>query len=75
MLNTDYNPDSPEAKACRSQPVGVSTLQSSPTNPRKTFDEIKLAELVASVKQVGILQPILVRLWPVKYPWHGDMPL
>lgn len=71
----DYNPDSPEAKACRSQPVGVATLHSSPTNPRKTFDEAKLAELVASVQQVGILQPILVRPWPTEYAWTGDIPL
>lgn len=71
----DYDPESPEAKACRSQAVGVQTLHSSPTNPRKTFDPAKMAELVESIKQVGILQPILVRLWPSEYAWTGDMPL
>jgi len=75
MRTPDYNPDSPEFKSCLSMAVGVATLHSSPTNPRKTFDAAKLAELVASVQQVGILQPILVRPWPVEYPWSGDMPL
>src|SRR5262245_16433997 len=30
-------------------------------NPRKAFDEGELAELAASIRQHGLLQPILVR--------------
>ena len=32
-----------------------------PNQPRKKFDEGKLAELSESIKQVGVLQPVLVR--------------
>jgi len=31
------------------------------SQPRKTFDDIKLNELAKSIKQVGVLQPVLVR--------------
>ena len=36
-------------------------IKPSPTNPRKTFDEDAIAELAASIKQHGLLQPITVR--------------
>lgn len=74
-MTKDYDPESAEAMACKSQPVGVHTLASSPTNPRKTFDPVQMAELVQSVKEHGILTPILVRCWPAHYAWTGDMPL
>lgn len=34
------------------------------TNPRKTFDHTKLAELAASIKASGVHQPVLVRPLP-----------
>lgn len=40
----------------------------SPTNPRKHFPEEAQADLVESIKRHGVLQPILVRPWPEKYP-------
>ena len=33
----------------------------SPTNPRKTFDEDAMQELAASIRENGVLQPLLVR--------------
>lgn len=36
-------------------------IKPSPMNPRKTFDEGAIAELAASIKQHGLLQPITVR--------------
>jgi ParB family chromosome partitioning protein len=33
----------------------------SPTNPRKTFDEDAMKELAASIRENGVLQPLLVR--------------
>jgi ParB/RepB/Spo0J family partition protein len=39
----------------------VSQLEASPTNPRKTFDEDELQQLADSLKQHGLLEPILVR--------------
>jgi len=70
----DYDPKSPEARQAMSQPVGTLTVRPSPTNPRKTFNADKHAEMVESVRKLGVLQPIVVRPWPVDYPWTGDMP-
>lgn len=41
--------------------IEMERLTPSKTNPRKRFDEAKLAELSASIKQQGMLQPLLVR--------------
>lgn len=43
------------------QDLPLSSLQSSKTNPRKHFDERKLAELAESIRANGILQPLLIR--------------
>lgn len=45
------------------QDIDIALLQPSPTNPRKRFDEAKLAELADSIKANGIMQPVLVRAW------------
>jgi ParB/RepB/Spo0J family partition protein len=41
--------------------VHLSNLMPSPTNPRKRFDEAELTKLAESIRDVGLLQPILVR--------------
>jgi len=41
--------------------IPLALVDASPTNPRKHFDKRELAELTASVRDRGILQPILVR--------------
>lgn len=41
--------------------IMVGLLDENPANPRKTFDDGKLAELAESIKSVGLLQPIVVR--------------
>lgn len=38
----------------------------SPTNPRKSFPEAELLELADSIKQLGVMQPILVRPLPAE---------
>ena len=43
------------------QQVALTDITPSTTNPRKHFDEQKLAELIDSVKVNGIVQPILLR--------------
>lgn len=43
------------------QRVAVSAIQKSPWQPRRNFDETALGELVASVSERGVLQPLLVR--------------
>ena len=42
----------------------LSTITPSLTNPRKTFDPVKLSELAESIKTSGVHQPILVRPLP-----------
>jgi ParB family chromosome partitioning protein len=39
----------------------IDWLVVSPTNPRKTFDEDAMQELAASIRENGVLQPLLVR--------------
>lgn len=41
--------------------IPVATIRSNPFQPREHFDEEALAELTASIREVGVLQPILVR--------------
>ena len=44
--------------------VPIEFLRRSPHNPRTIFDEDDLAELTASIREKGIIQPILVRTVP-----------
>lgn len=44
--------------------VPIEFLKPNPRNPRRTFSDSELNELAASVKQHGVIQPIVVR--PVK---------
>jgi ParB family chromosome partitioning protein len=46
------------------QDILLNRIQESKTNPRRTFDEAKLAELSANIHQYGVLQPVLVRPLP-----------
>jgi len=41
--------------------IEVSRLQISPLQPRKSIDEGSIAELAASIRKKGVLQPLLVR--------------
>lgn len=44
--------------------VAIDQLERNPDQPRKYFDKEKLAELTQSIKDKGVLQPILVRPLP-----------
>lgn len=64
-------PSSPEAalRAAQLAPVAgayfdeipVSAIVPNPRQPRQIFDEESLAELADSIKEVGLLQPVIVR--------------
>jgi len=44
--------------------VALAKIRESKTNPRRFFDEAKLAELADNIRQHGVLQPILLRPLP-----------
>src|SRR5437867_9914350 len=46
------------------QEVPLAKIRESKTNPRRFFDEAKLAELASNIRQYGVLQPILLRPLP-----------
>ncbi len=41
--------------------VAVDRITPSPFQPRRTFDEVKIEELAASIRNQGIIQPLVVR--------------
>jgi len=41
--------------------VPLDQIRPNPSQPRTTFDEAALEDLAASIKEVGVLQPVLVR--------------
>ncbi|NMG64916.1 ParB/RepB/Spo0J family partition protein [Azoarcus indigens] len=45
----------------------LSGLAGSPTNPRKYFDPARLAELAETIRDHGVIEPIIVRAWPDEY--------
>lgn len=57
-----------ETAAMKSESVlPISKVKPNKGQPRKTFDETELSELADSIKQNGILQPILVRKHGLSY--------
>ncbi|MCX5567612.1 MULTISPECIES: ParB/RepB/Spo0J family partition protein [Kaistia] len=53
-----------DPRSRNSRRVPVEFLRPNPRNPRKAFEEEDLADLTASVREKGIMQPILVRPVP-----------
>lgn len=45
--------------------ISISEIQKNPYQPRKEFDADKLKELAQSIKENGLIQPIIVRQSPV----------
>src|SRR5579883_225545 len=43
------------------RPVECGLIDPNPQQPRKVIDEDKLAELTASIREHGVLQPIILR--------------
>ncbi|MEN3209393.1 ParB/RepB/Spo0J family partition protein [Methylorubrum populi] len=61
----DFSDDAPEEAARTSghpqHKVAVEFLRPNPRNPRRRFSEPELDELAASIRQRGVIQPIVVR--------------
>ena len=54
-------PQSPEDIGASYQEIPVNQIVPNPHQPRQVFDEEALAELVHSIKEFGLMQPIVVR--------------
>ncbi len=62
----DRRPTSPKPAGhrARRRRAPIEFLRPNPRNPRKRFDAEELDELAASIKERGVIQPILVRAIP-----------
>lgn len=56
-----------EAKDQEVHEIPISDIVESPFQPRKKIDEEKIKELAASIKEHGIIQPVIVRRNGAKY--------
>lgn len=52
-------PDTPKARSGLAE-IPIDRLRANPEQPRRTFDDDALAGLAASIRQHGVLQPLLV---------------
>ena len=53
-------PEGVEGNAIRAVYVPITSISPNPNQPRKTFDEESLNELAVSIKEQGIIQPLIV---------------
>jgi ParB family chromosome partitioning protein len=49
------------ATGARFDELPLDSIEPNPRQPREVFDEDSMAELVASIREVGVLQPVVVR--------------
>jgi ParB family transcriptional regulator, chromosome partitioning protein len=54
--------EAPEAGEAYFQEIAVGAITPNPRQPRQNFDEDALEELASSIREVGLLQPVVVRL-------------
>jgi ParB family transcriptional regulator, chromosome partitioning protein len=54
-------PDEGHIEGARFDEIPVDSVEPNPRQPREVFDPDALAELVTSIREVGILQPVVVR--------------
>ena len=67
---TEYQEEQPQVESIQEpQPaddrgsifVSIQTIEPNPSQPRKSFDDQDIAELASSIKDKGVLQPLIVR--------------
>jgi ParB family transcriptional regulator, chromosome partitioning protein len=63
LLGTTKDPE-PGTNSLAIRVAPIEFLKPSPRNPRRRFDDTELDELAASIRERGIIQPILVRAIP-----------
>src|SRR3954454_9730521 len=54
-------PAEDQIEGARSEELPLDSIEPNPRQPREVFDPDALAELVTSIREVGILQPVVVR--------------
>jgi ParB family chromosome partitioning protein len=57
-------PPAPAESSNRPRKAPIEFLRANPRNPRKNFHESEIEDLAASVRERGVIQPILVRTAP-----------
>ena len=60
-VTTPTTPQPAEVPGARLAEVPVTAIEPNPRQPRQVMEEEALAELVASIRAVGLLQPVVVR--------------
>ena len=65
-LRSPGDPDAPAGQVVDAvyQEVPISAIAANPRQPRQVFDDEALAELTHSIREFGLLQPIVVRALP-----------
>jgi ParB family chromosome partitioning protein len=67
-VDVDAAPQLSEPAGAHFAEVPLGAITPNPRQPREVFDEDALAELITSIKEVGLLQPVVVRqLGPDRY--------
>ena len=64
MAEPSQEPASVDPRSNQVQFISISRLERNPDQPRKIFKEADLTELTDSIREKGVLQPILVRPIP-----------
>jgi ParB family chromosome partitioning protein len=57
----EHEPRESDVQGAKFREVPLDAIAPNPRQPREHFDEDALAELVTSIKEVGLLQPVVVR--------------
>jgi ParB family chromosome partitioning protein len=57
-------PDLVPVPGARFAELPVDAIDPNPRQPRQVFDEVDMAELVHSIREIGVLQPVVVRPAP-----------
>ena len=61
LIPTAAEPRSDSDPQSATKEIAVDRIGASPYQPRRTFDDAKLEELAASIRNQGIIQPLVVR--------------
>ncbi len=61
LIPTAAEPLAQTPQDSSSKQIAVDRITASPFQPRRAFDEVKIEELTASIRNQGIIQPLVVR--------------